>query len=165
MVDRERIFNAAELILRKPEMMSRYPEILSSLMEKKLSYREVESAYSYVAKLKDSEGTGLVPDLERRIPLTRVARAYGYESTDAVPVSPSWKSSAKTPITPYEVFNHLTEIGSHYTHIPEKERLNLLIYAGNLMFKECWDLEELAPQEVDFTGWKSDAALPVAQVM
>ncbi len=94
---------------------------------------------------------------ERRIPLLRIARAYGYENMDAVPDSPSWRASAKTPINPYEVFNHLTEIGSPYTHIPEKERLNVLIHAGNLMFKESWDLEELAPREVDFSGWNTEA--------
>jgi len=160
--DQERILNAAEFILREPERVSRYPQILSSLTEKRLSYREVESAYSYIDKLKDSQGVCLVPDLERRIPLSRIARAYGYENPDAVPGSPSWRASARTPITPYEVFNHLTEIGSHYTHIPEKERLNVLIHAGHLMFKESWDLEELAPQEVDFSGWKTEA-IRVAQ--
>ncbi|MGE5446240.1 MAG: hypothetical protein ACM3SR_16865, partial [Ignavibacteriales bacterium] len=155
--DKERILNATEFILREPERASRFPQILSSLTEKRLSYREVEYAYSYVDKLKDSQGVCLVPDLERRIPLSRIARAYGYENPDAVPSSPSWRASARTPITPYEVFNHLTEIGSHYTHIPEKERLNVLIHAGNLMFKDTWDLEELAPQKVDFSGWEAEA--------
>ena len=155
--DQERILNATEFILREPERVSRYPEILSSLTEKRLSYREVESAYSYIDKLKDSQGVCLVPDLDRQIPLSKIARAYGYDDPEAVPGSPSWRASARTPITPYEVFNHLTEIGSHYIHIPEKERLNVLIHAGNLMFKDSWDLEELAPQEVDFSSWKAEA--------
>lgn len=155
--DQERILNGAEFILREPERVSRYLEILSSLTEKRLSYREVEYAHSYIDKLKDAQGVCLVPDLDRRIPLIKISRAYGYENPDAVPGSPSWRASARTPITPYEVFNHLTEIGSHYTHIAEKERLNVLIHAGHLMFKETWDLEELAPQEVDFSGWKTEA--------
>ncbi len=155
--DHGRILNTAHFVLREHDRISRYPQILSSLIEKRLSYGEVEHACSYVDKLRDSGGERLVPDLERRIPLSRIARAYGYENLDAVPNSPSWKSSARTPITPYEVFNHLTQIGSHYTHIPEKERLNVLINAGHLMFKESWDLEELAPQEVDFSNWKAEA--------
>ncbi|HEX3036006.1 MAG TPA: hypothetical protein VHT73_12935 [Thermodesulfobacteriota bacterium] len=151
--DQERVLNAADFILKEPERVSRYPEILNSLTEKKLSYRELESAHSYIARIKDAEGEVLVPDLEKRIPLLRVAGAYGYENFDSVPDSPSWKSSAKTPITPYEVFNHLTEIGSHYNHIPDRERINILIYAGNLMFKESWDVDSLAPQ-IDFSDWE-----------
>ncbi|MEQ9617736.1 MAG: hypothetical protein RIG61_01000 [Deltaproteobacteria bacterium] len=150
----ERILNAVDLILDEPERISRYPEALSALTEKRLSYRELENSYSYIARLKDEDGEILVPDLERRIPITRVAIAYGYENPEAIPASLSWKSSARTPINAYEVFNHLTEIGSHYTHIPEKDRLNLLIHAGGLMFKKNWDLDNLAPQ-VDFSNWEN----------
>ena len=149
----ERILNAVGLILEEPERISRYTEFLSSLTEKSLSYRELESFYSYVARLKDDDGEILVSDLERRIPLTLVAKAYGYENPEAVPATLSWKSSARTPVTAYQVFNHLTEIGSHYTHIPEKERLNLLIQAGALMFKKNWDLDNLAPR-IDFSHWE-----------
>jgi len=148
----ERIMNAVGLMLDDPDRISRYPEALSALTEKKLSYWELENSYSFIARLKDEGGEMLVADLERRIPLTLVARAYGYENTDAIPSSLSWKSSARTPMTAYQVFNHLTEIGTHYIHIPEKERLNLLIHAGGLMFKKNWDLDNLAPQ-VDFTSW------------
>lgn len=149
----ERILNAVGLILEEPERISRYPDALSSLTEKKLSYRELENSYSYIARLRDEEGETLVPDLERRIPLAQVARAYGYENADAIPSSLSWKASARTPVAAYQVFNHLTEIGSHYTHIPEKERLNLLIHSGEFMFKKNWDLDNLAPQ-IDFPNWE-----------
>ncbi len=149
----ERILNAVSLILDEPERISRYPETLSSLTERRLSYRELEHSYSFIARIKDDDGETLVPDLERRIPITLVAKAYSYENPEAVPATLSWKSSARTPITPYEVFNHLTEIGSHYTHIPEKERLNLLIHAGGLMFKKNWDLDNLAPR-IDFSHWE-----------
>lgn len=150
----ERILNAASLLLDDPDRISRYPEALSLLTQKKLSYWELENSYSYIARLKDEGGEMLVADLERRIPLALVARAYGYENTDAIPSSLSWKSSARTPVTAYQVFNHLTEIGSHYTHIPEKERLNVLIRAGELMFKKHWDLDNLAPQ-IDFSNWEA----------
>jgi len=150
----ERILNAVGFIVEEPERLSRYPEALSSLTEKKLSYRELENSYLYIAKLKDEGGEMLVPDLERRIPLTRVVKAYGYENTDAIPSSLSWKSSARTPITAYQVFNHITEIGSHYTHIPERERLDLLIHAGGLMFKKNWDMDNLAPR-IDFSDWEN----------
>lgn len=149
----ERILNAVGLILEEPERISRYPDALSALTEKKLSYRELENSYSYIARLRDEDEETLVPDLDRRIPLAQIARAYGYENVDAIPASLSWKASARTPVAAYQVFNHLTEIGSHYTHIPEKERLNLLIHAGEFMFKKNWDLDNLAPQ-IDFPNWE-----------
>lgn len=148
----ERILNAVGLVLDEPERISRYPEALSALTEKMLSFRELENSYSFIERLKDDDGENLVPDLERRIPVTLVARAYGFENPEAVPAALSWKSSARTPVNAYQVFNHLAEIGSHYTHIPEKERLNLLIHAGELMFKKNWDLDNLAPQ-IDFSNW------------
>lgn len=149
----ERILNAVGMMLDEPERISRYPEALSSLTEKKLSYRELENSYSFIARLKDDDKETLVADLDRRIPLSHVARVYGYENSEAVPATLSWKSSARTPVTAYRVFNHLTEIGSHYTHIPERDRLHLLIHAGELMFKKNWDLDNLAPQ-VDFSNWE-----------
>jgi len=44
----DRILHAVEFILREPDRIAQYPEILSSLTEKKLSYRELENAYSAV---------------------------------------------------------------------------------------------------------------------
>ena len=147
----ERILNAVGLVLDEPERISRYPEALSALTEKMLSFRELENSYLFIERLKDDDGESLVPDLERRIPVALVAKAYGFENPEAVLAALSWKSSARTPVNAYQVFNHLTEIGSHYTHIPEKERLNLLIHAGELIFKKNWDLDNLAPQ-IDFSN-------------
>jgi len=148
----ERIVSAVGAILEDPQRIRRYTDRFSELAEKKISYREAEEVRSHLERIKDSEGNTLVTDYMNRIPLNRIARAYGYSFTEDVPNSPSWKATAKTPITAYEAINAITEVGSHYTHISEKSRLDLLIYAGQLMFKKRWDLDQIAPQDVYANG-------------
>jgi len=74
-----------------------------------------------------------------------IAEKYGYESLDKVPSSLAWKSTAATHISAYNAVNRLTLVGSHYENISEKTRLDILIYAGNLMFRKKWDLDNIAP--------------------
>ncbi|MDA2920883.1 hypothetical protein MYX76_15565 [Desulfobacterota bacterium AH_259_B03_O07] len=144
----ERIISAVGAILEDSQRVERYSELFSNLSEKRISYREAEEVRSQLERIKDSEGNVLVTDYMDRIPLNRIARAYGYSSAYDIPQSPSWKATAKTPISRYEAVNCVTAVGSNFTHISEKSRLDLLIYAGQLMFRERWDLDQIAPQHV-----------------
>ncbi len=144
----ERIVSAVGAILEDSQRVERYSELFSNLSEKRISYREAEEVRSQLERIKDSEGNVLVTDYMDRIPLNRIARDYGYSSADGIPQSPSWKATARTPITRYDAINCVTQVGSNFTAISEKSRLDLLIYAGQLMFKEHWDLDQIAPQHV-----------------
>lgn len=154
----ERILSAVGVILEDSSRVSRYSNMLSNLTEQMLSYREAEEVYMKILSIKDGEGESVV-DAEHRIPLRGVAQAYGYEYLQRVPSSPSWKATARTPVSAYHALNALTEIGSNCQYISEKTRLDMLMHAGKFMFKKKWDLDDLAPQNISFENLKKEARL------
>ena len=139
----ENILNAVGVLLEDPGRVGHYSKILEGLYNITLSYREAEEVYKIIASVE-----GIDPEVH--IPLTKIAGCYRYTRIENVPNSPSWKSSARTPISAYEAINQLTAIGSNENTADNKTKLDLLMYAGKLMLKKKWDLNYLAPQDVNF---------------
>lgn len=146
--DQDRILASIGLLIMDARRMDKYRWMLDKLQRKFLSYREAEEVHKNISKIRDSEGNELVEDAEAKIPLKSIAEYYGYDLAK-IPTSVSWKSTARTPIDAFTAINHLTTVGSHYRHISEKTRMETLIYAGHLMFRQKWDLDSIAPT-IDF---------------
>lgn len=148
--DADRIVASVGNILSEDSRMTKYNYMLQGLKRKVLSYREAEEVHTRLTHIRDSEGNEL-ENLSTGIDLPEIADTYGYSSLDSVPSSLAWKSTARTPISAYNAVNQLTCVGSHYESLSERTRLDTLIYAGNLMFRKKWDLDQIAPQ-VEFAG-------------
>lgn len=71
-------------------------------------------------------------------------RAYGVIVADQ-PVQ--WQCTADSGKNAYDFFNHITYIASHPKEaiLTDRERVDLQIRASDLLFKETFDLEYLAP--------------------
>ena len=141
--DADRIVASVGLMISEPNRMTKYQEMFQGLQKKKLSYREAEEVHNRLTRIRDTEGNEL--DLDVGMQLPDIAEKYGYDSLEKVPSSLAWKSTAATHISAYNAVNRLTLVGSHYENISEKTRLDTLIYAGNLMFRKKWDLDNIAP--------------------
>jgi|SRR5581483_4739314 len=111
------------------------------------SYLEVETVFYSLASLIDDSECALVPDLYDRIPVHSIAMAYGGEHP--LKRSNKFKATAKTPINLYDLYNHLTDVGSNNKKLSTEDSLSLGILGGKFLMKTP-DLVDVAPQTVIF---------------
>lgn len=118
------------------ENIKKMKNINLSLAESEEMYRRLKDI-----KLKTSDEPA-IKDLDTKIPLKTFYDKYGM--TKRTNKSHKFRTSARTPLNAYDIYNEVTFQASNNKGVSKEDSLELRILGGSLITRK-WDLIDLAP--------------------